>query len=272
MSTAIKRIGRMAARLSYEDSNVKLADAAATATLVYIGRLAEVKATAAGFTVGNASNAVPSALDISGEPWKVAGVEITGGPGGTGRLTVTLSSPTHAVASGGTPTEKNVDWSLEWTLVERALEQHPTFAPLFADSSAIADIEKWKNLPPENIAEKSQFRVPDNVDEPSTWYHLTGNVLKFCQKLAKGIAAYQVQVPVVRKTSHDVTGPVSASGDVSRCGQREDPPKFSDLATAWLKTADSWSKTGLSKWEHRQEWSGFDSLDPDLYPELPPSS
>lgn len=265
MSSAIKRIGSVAARLSLEDSNVKITDSSSNATLIYAGGLAQLKAKAATFTVGAASSAVPADLNISDDPFKVAGVEITGGPGGTGRLTVRLTAPSHTSASGGTPSEKNVDWQVEWTLVERPLEQHPTFASLFTDSAAIADIEKWKNLPPQNIVEKSQFRVPDNVEEPNTWYALTGNTKLFCEKLAKGITAYQVQVPVVRKTEYRVTGPGSNS-DTSTCGKRENPPKFDTLAAAWLKTADSWSKTGSSRWEHRQEWSGFDSLDPDLYP------
>jgi hypothetical protein len=68
----------------------------------------------------------------------------------------------------------------------------------------------------------------------------------------------------VRKTEYTVSGP--GSGASSRCGRRDEPEKFDDLADAWLKTADSWSKTGNSRWEHRQEWSGFDSLDEDLYP------
>ena len=262
MSTLIKK-GNVAARLSMEESVVKLADASATATLVYRGDLAAVKATAAGFTVGNASNAVPSALDISGDPFKVTGIEITGGPGGTGRLTVGLSA-----AAGGSvtvlPTEKAVDWQLEWTLVERPLEQHPDFADLFTSAATLGAIEKWKNIQDKYIDYKAQFKVPDDLENPTSWTALDGNALKFCQKLAKGITAYQVQVPVVRKTETTVNGPgLNAS---SKCGQCEDPPKFSDLATDWLKTADSWFKTGQSKWEHRQEWSGFDSLDPDLYP------
>ncbi len=263
MSSALTHIGSVAARLSMEESVVKLADAAATAALVYRGRLAEVKATAAGFTVGATSNAVPADLDISGDPWKVTTVEITGGPGGTGRLTVGLSA-----AAGGAvtvqPTEKCVDWQVEWTLVERPLEQHPDFAALFTAAASLAAIEKWKNIHDEHIDYKAQFKIPDDLENPTAWTSLTGDALKFCQKLAKGITAYQVQVPVVRKTETTVNGPgLNAS---SRCGYRDTPPKFATLADAWLKTADSWNKTGSSKWEHRQEWSGFDSLDTDLYP------
>ena len=264
MSTLIKK-GNVAARLSMEESGVKLADASATATLVYRGDLANLKAKAGGFTVGQTSSAVPSNLNISGDTFKVTGIEITGGPGGTGRLTIGLSAVSNSSVTV-LPTEKGVDWQLEWTLVEKSLEQHPTFAPLFADSACIADIEKWKKLSDydEYITKKSQFLVPDNIEEPNTWYSLSGDTLKFCQKLAKGIAAYQVQVPVVRKIETTVNGPgLNAS---SRCGMRQAPPKFADLANAWLKTADSWSKNGQSKWEHVQAWSGFDSLDEDLYP------
>lgn len=263
MSTTRKTIGNIAARLSLEDSVVKLADASATATLVYKGDLAQLKATAAGFTVGRPSNAVPSNLDISGDTYKVTGVEITGGPGGTGRLTVGLAAVSNSAVTV-LPTEKGVDWQLDWTLVEKPLEQHPYFAPLFTAAGTLVPIESWKKLEDKYIDYKYQFKVPNNLEKPTAWASLTGKALEFCQKLAKGIASYQVQVPVVRKTETTVNGPGTNAS--SRCGRRESPPKFSGLADAWLKTADSWTKTGSSKWEHCQEWSGFDSLDPDLYP------
>lgn len=264
MSNARKPIGNIEARLSMEHCVVKLADASATATLVYSGDLAKLKAMAGTFTVGRPSNAVPSNLDISGDTYKVTGVEITGGPGGTGRLTVGLAAVSNSAVTV-LPTEKGVDWQLDWTLVEKPLEQHPDFAALFTESSTYAKIETWKKLSDHGyITEKAQFTVPNDLGNPTIWAPLTGDALKFCQKLAKGISSYQVQVPVVRKTETTVSGPgLNAS---SRCGMRQAPPKFADLANAWLKTADSWSKNGQSKWEHVQAWSGFDSLDEDLYP------
>lgn len=262
MSTLIKK-GNINARLSMEESFVDLADADATATLVYSGALAQLKAKASDFTVGETTSAVPAELNISGGHFRVARVKLTGGPGGTGRLTVALASSANGAVTV-IPTEKAVDWQVEWTLVERPLEQHPTFAELFTSPGSLSAIEKWKNLPDKYIAQKSQFRVPDNIDDPSVWTPLSGNTKLFCEKLAKGISAYQVQVPVVRKTETTVSGPgLNAS---SKCGRRENPPKFDTLADDWLKTADSWSKTGSSRWEHLQEWTGFDSLDPDLYP------
>ena len=264
MSPAYTRVGSDAARLNLEKCNVKLADAAATATLVYTGDLAQLKTKAAEFHVGARSTAVPANLDISGDPYKVTAVEINGGPGGTGRLTVGLAAAANSAVTVQ-PTEKAVDWQLEWTLVEKSLEQHPDFADLFTSPGTLRPIEVWKALDPNKyIDKKCQFLVPDNAENPTAWAPLTGMALKFCQKLAKGIASYNVQVPVVRKTETTVNGPgLNAS---SKCGRRENPPKFADLADAWLKTADSWCKTGTSRWEHRQEWSGFDSLDPDLYP------
>lgn len=263
MSTR-KTIGNIDARLSMERCVVKLVDATATATLVYTGDLAKLKAKAGEFTVGQTSSAIPSNLNISGDTFKVTGIEITGGPGGTGSLTIGLSAVSNSSVTV-LPTEKGVDWQLDWTLVEKPLEQHPDFAALFTDSSTFAKIETWKKLSDYGyISEKAQFTVPNDLDNPTIWAPLTGDALKFCQKLAKGISAYQVQVPVVRKTETTVNGPgLNAS---SRCGMRQKPPKFDNLADAWLKTADSWSKNGQSRWEHRQEWSGFDSLDPDLYP------
>ena len=265
--------GNTNARHAIEQCVVKVADSAdSTATLVYVGDLAKIKAKAGSFRVGHNAPAgeIPSSLKITDETFEVASVEISGGPGGTGRLTVGLSAKS-ADATGGSSI-LNVDWSLEWTLVERKLELHPTFAPLFDPESgdyAMEAIKKWKDLDSDikHAAHRAAFEIPDNPENPTSWTKLTGLALKFCQKLAKGIEAYQVQVPVVRKTKFQTSGPLATADSGSTCGKREKPDRFSAVANAWLKTADAWQKTGLSRWEHRQEWSGFDSLDEDLYPE-----
>ncbi len=272
MSTAKTYIGSVAARLSVEESSVKVTGDGATATIIYKGSRANLKAKAGNFSVGAAPPSDPdfAKLNFTSSAFEVASIDLTGGPGDTGRLTVTLPSPTYESSSSGGSTTNNVDWQLEWTLVERPLELHPAFASLFTSSEDIASIEKWKNLAPEQIAHKTAFEVPDSMDNPTEWTSLSALAQKFCGKLLKGISAYQVQVPVVRKTEYKTSGPSSQDG--SSAGQRESPPRFHALRAAWLKTADSWAKTGLSRWEHRQEWTGFDSLDEDLYPTTTPSS
>lgn len=269
MSSALSHIGDISARCSLEASGVKDGGGEASATIVFLGSLSSLKTLAATFTIGaNApSGVIPSDLQITASAMKVASKELRGGPGGTGRLTIGLASESSEDQED--PSNEG-EWQVEWTLVERRLELHPTFAPLFDPTStstyALASINLWKNIPDEYAANKAEFKIPDDLEHPTVWTALTGLALTFCQKLAKGIEAYQVQVPVVRKTMRKSSGPSNSNG--STCGQREDPPRFSGLATpgAWLKTADSWVKTGHSKWEHRQEWSGFDSLDPDIYP------
>lgn len=266
MSSALSHIGSVAARFSPENSNIKIADGTGTASLVYLGALSNLKTQAAALTIG-AAFGVPSDFGITNASFTVSSIELAGGPGNTGRLTVGVFSPSVEGSSGQQTSDQNVEWQLEWTLVERRIELHPTFAPLFdpTDGSfALAAINKWKNLADEYADRKAAFEIPDNPENPTTWTALSGLARTFCEKLAKGIEAYQVQVPVVRKTLYRTFGPTSTDG--STCGQREDPPRFSGVAAAWLKTADSWTKSGQSKWEHRQEWSGFDSLDDDLYP------
>ncbi len=269
--------GNVNARHAIEQCVVKVADSAdSTATLVYVGDLAKIKAKAGSFRVGHNAPAgeIPSSLKITDETFEVASVEIAGGPGGTGRLTVGLSAKS-ADATGGSSI-LNVDWSLEWTLVERKLELHPTFAPLFDPSDnnyALAPINKWEKIQDEYPEKYAAFEYPKTLDKEgnvSAWEKLkdvSDLALKYCQKLAKGISAYNVQVPVVRKTKYQTSGPLATADAGSTCGQREEPDRFKTVAKAWLKTADSWQKTGLSRWEHRQEWTGFDSLDEDLYPQ-----
>lgn len=279
MTTARTTKGSITARHSIEDCGIKIADSSASATLVYVGSLSNLKTTASTFIIGQSapSNSIPTSLKITqilSAPFEVTSVELRGGPGGTGRLTIGLASPTYTT-EGASPTTNNVDWQLEWTLVERALKLHPTFAPLFDPENnnySFESIDKWECLPPEYATYKAQFKIPDRLDKPTTWTVLPALAKKYCEKLAKDMRAYTVQVPVVRKIEHKTSGPPSGSDSSSSCGQREAPERFATLRDAWLKTADSWSKTGLSRWEHRQEWSGFDSLDEDLYPTTTPTS
>lgn len=261
MTTSNIKKGNTADRLDREASTVKFASHEASATLVYVGDLPSLKRLASSHPAESKFN-IPEELKITSAEMFVTSVELTGAPGGTGRLTIRVASPSvDHDGSGGS--NNNVCWEVEWTLVERKLEQHPDFKGLFTDTTTLENITKWRSLSDTYVKHRAKFEIPDSLDNPSTWTALTGGSLKFCKKIAAGIEAYTVQVPVVRKITHKS----SSSGiTASKCGQRDTPERFNNVATVWLKTADSWAKNGLSRWEHREEWSGFDSLDEDLYP------
>lgn len=261
MTTRNIQKGDTSPRLDPEASSVRFASHEASAAIVYVGLLSGLKSLAANHPATSRFS-VPDSLRITTAQMYVTSVEITGAPGGTGRLTINASAP-DVDNDGSGASSNNVSWEVEWTLVERKLELHPLFKDLFTDTTTLEKITKWRSLSDTYVTHRAKFEIPDNLDNPSTWTALTGDSLKFCKKIAAGIEAYTVQVPVVRRITQK-TG--SSAITANKCGQRDTPPRFSDLATVWLKTADSWAKNGLSRWEHREEWSGFDSLDPDLYP------
>lgn len=261
MTTNNIKKGFTGARLDPEASSVKFASHEASATIVYVGVLSSLKSYAANFPA-TARFTVPESLRITTAQMYVNSVELTGAPGGTGRLTINASAP-DVDNDGSGSSSNNVSWEVEWTLVERKLEDHPYFKELFTNATTLENIDKWRNIPPKYVNYKAQFKIPDDLEKPTTWTALTGKSLKFCQKLAKGTEAYTIQVPVVRRITQK-SGSSSISSN--KCGKRDTPPRFDNLAAVWLKTADSWAKNGLSRWEHREEWSGFDSLDEDLYP------
>lgn len=254
-------------------------ETAHTATIVLEGKLSDLSGQAAGDWKLGTKCTVLGLDDL-----EVAQSELQTRPGGLGTLTVTATRPTrHGEGGGGGGGASPISTSLfhvevDFTTITKPLAEHPAFSEL--DDIAWAAIHRWEALAGNSLysGRYAAFQVPTYIGankadgpDPSAdadWADLLEQgerALEYAKRKIKGIEEYMVQVPVIRKTSSE-----SAKVIVdSHVGQRETPDTATGIegAYAWLKTTDRWSRDGRrGKWTHEEEWTGFDRLDPLLYP------
>ena len=188
-------------------------------------------------------------------------VTIQKSPGGVGVMTVTLSpAPRQDFTFSD-----NVVLELEWTSEQKKLETHPIFRlaienpdvpgagsyplKMFATGGGPGDydkIEAWKNeTDPEKRALK--FSV------------MTDNQQAFVERLAKGEDSYMAWNPVIRQTTKNAARPNGL-----RCGMVDDPPSEVKVeGYTYIRTSD---RVTLDRtWTRVIEWTGFDSVDTEIY-------
>jgi len=208
-------------------------------------------------------------ISAMGAMLNVVSTRLVKGRGGLGTLYIQLGDGDVTGEGLTTAADRTETTELDYSLMEKPLEAHPLFAELFSGTGYLI-VKKWESIPVEAIIRKTNFQIPktDNADPKtdSDWEDITDDTaLLYCQKKLKGIESYFLQVPVVRKTSV-----LKKAATASKCGQRDTPPEFDSVQDAWLKTADKMVRTGAKgTWERMEEWTGFDELDPDLYPGAP---
>lgn len=194
---------------------------------------------------------------------------------GLGTLTISLADKDSSGGGGSGSEEPNETIEIDYTLVNKPLEQHPRYVSIFTsdDEDIIAArtaIELWRNLDLSAIARKMRYHYPI-VAEPDPgnddhWSALGGLYREFCEKIMLGIEAPFEQVPIVRRTSTLQAPPSS-----SMAGMRENPPQtYAITGKSWLKTADrAVRRSRRGAWERTEEWAAFDYLDEDIYPNAP---
>jgi len=195
--------------------------------------------------------------------------------GGLGTLTITLGDKDKTGGGGGGDDGKNTKYEVDYTLIEKPIEQHPLFRDIFNNPELAtfrADIEVWRNLELKYISRKMQCQYPIQ-DDPDPfnedhWHSFSGTYEIYCRKILAGIESYFLQVPVIRKTTVEASPPSSSSA-----GMRDTPPKtFGIHGKQWIKTVDRTLSTDRNgRWERQEEWSGFDNLDENLYPHHDPA-
>lgn len=256
-------------------------DTAFEATVVVEGSLSSVMTAAVGaYKLGSKI----TVLDVSNLEITKSRLETK--TGGLGVLTVTASRERTTEddgddeggeggggGGGGGSSEANYHLEVDFSTITRPIAENVAF-------NAITDTEweairRWQSLAgkSEYSARYSKFQAPTeaalekadgpNVSDDADWEDLETSHKsdKYAALIAKGVEEYMVTVPVVRKTSSG--GSVTATA----VGQRENPPQFGNLANAWLKTADRWTRDSKrGKWTHSEEWTGFETLDATLYP------
>lgn len=281
-TTALHLVGSSAARTT--NSELERTDTGFDATVTLEGSIDSLKTAATGtYKLG----ATLTVLGVS--QLKITKSRLETKPGGLGLLTITATRGSTTDddeeeegggegggGGGGEDTPAaNFHMEVDFSTITRPISEHSAFATM--DDADWQAIRRWQSLESNSAysGRYSAFQTPTaaaaakdggpSVSDDNDWEDLaddySAEAAKYAELVSKGVEEYMVVVPVVRKTS--VGGSVSAS----RVGQRNDPPQFSNLAGAWLKTADRWTRDSKrGKWTHAEEWTGFESLDDTLYP------
>lgn len=204
-----------------------------------------------------------------------APVTITPLEGGAGRLTYTATTPAQGTTDDQSPPLLEIDW----TQLQKRLEDHPIYSSDTSSSSSGSNpnagkyaltsadrgaIKAWQGIADTYPTYYAQFQYPST---PGTTPNqtLSSNAQNLAKKLMRGEESYVLYYPVSRATTYSKKRPVSGG-----CGAPASPPNSIKLAGyIYLKTADRLSYNG-KVWTRVQEWTGVDAIDPDLYP--PPTS
>jgi hypothetical protein len=200
----------------------------------------------------------------------VENVRISKAVSGKATMTVVLETQTYTY-SAAAPVQPV--YEIEWTQLERPIEQSPFFKTLFPDPTGVVDLTKdqtdaitafraWENAPDAGTALTAYNALtPVGTDPPDSG---SVNFKALALKKMRGETTYLLFAPVARITT--LTRQVFP---VTACGQLfATVPTFDELPGGyiWLQTADRSTRTGTyGKWQRVQEWTGADSWDKDLY-------
>lgn len=295
-STALVTKGNMAAR----ETNHALEETedGYTGTFEIVGSLANVKtaggrAAAYDATTGELTTVggkVGTSVKVFGKTLQITKTELSAERGGTGKLKVTAAAEKKTEVDDpenpGQTVEVDsyrfeIDFSLQGKSLETLSRNGHDYAAMFETpaSAACKALRRWKNIkseekyfarwaaleaPTEEAANKEGSADPAIDSDWETLSSVSALAAEYAGKVANGVEEYLVQVPVVRKVTTTRNAP-----HASTAGQRENLPSGAPTITgvgAWLKTGDSWTKdTKHGKWTRTEEWTGFASLDEDLY-------
>lgn len=192
------------------------------------------------------TNAPKRGQVMNGSPstYKVSTVSLEKAPGGRGILTVTLST----VAAP--PFDEDVP-EVEWNEIQKKLELHPryTTGAHALTSSDLDKIEDWRNAASASERDKKYAALSSRP-----------NAQEFINKLRRGQDSYVIYSPVCRITRKTTLKPTN-----TKCGIIDSPPASVRVAGYdYLKTADRSSRQN-NYWTRTQEWTGAESVDPDIY-------
>lgn len=173
------------------------------------------------------------------------------GASGSGTMTIVLVSETW---TGAATPDIDLTEEVEWSQIEKPIEQHPRYLTGGAAALTAADldaIEEWRN-------------ATAAADRSSLYTALSANAKELADKIRRGQTSYIVPAPVARKTTKGFEAPSSSAQGVR---QTATPITGAPAGYVWLGTADrAVRQGGRGKWERVQEWTGADDWDSDIYP------
>lgn len=193
-------------------------------------------------------------------------VKVKRAKSGKGTMTITLARTNGGSSDNSAPEQPQ--YEIDWSEVQKPLEQHPIWksgAVLALADSDWCDIGAWKEE--KDAALRKLFKYRD--ERSGSIYPLLTNARAFAAKALAGTTSYSVWIPVLRRTTavrRNISGAVA--------GRIATPPdEFGTLPVrsgggsyVWFKTADRSSRSGKhGKWRRIEEWTGFDTVDTDLY-------
>ena len=183
----------------------------------------------------------------------VSNVKIKRQRGGKGEMRVTLEEAIAATEEASTVQPPK--YEVENVSVDRKIESHDRYAELDADDHALIQ----QALDAQTKEARGIILTDDDF---------SNLMFELYEKKRKGIDSYTIYVPVLRRTRI-----YSSAHKPDPCGLRltklQLPSDIEAIAPdgyVWMKTADRGNHSGrFGKHERCEEWSGFDSIDEDLY-------
>jgi hypothetical protein len=212
------------------------------------------------------ANIPPRLSNVPGAPahYYVDTQRLEKGPGGTGKMTITLiPNPIPDFTFAGNSVQE-----VEFIELQKPLKACPVFNPVTADSvhpnaglyaltsADLIDIELWQEGT--NATQAKAYQYTDSTGATIT---LSANAKEYAQRILAGQDSYNVYAPVARSTTKNTTQPTG-----SYCGSQADPPMGLGIdGYVYVQTADRY--THERTWSETREWTGFDTVDDIIYPE-----
>lgn len=186
-------------------------------------------------------------------------------PGGLGICRIVYQALFNAVTTG-----------LEISEVSKPIKSWK--ADDASDAPDLGKIQQWEEQKDENYAAYAAYKYDGtNV--------MTGNTLKLAQMIFKGIESYSEYVPVITMTTTYYSGafpadaksvgeelgkevsPVVPSGCTIVGGGNPSAVLPTQLKPKWVGTGDRATTNNDGTMHRVQQWSGFDHVEEDLYPD-----
>ena len=145
------------------------------------------------------------------------------------------------------------------------------------DAPKLDQIEQWKKQKEDNYAAYEGYLYDGSTK-------MDGNTLTLAEMIFKGIESYTEYVPVMTQTYTQAPMPSAAPAGApnmgTQLGKRCTPEVPSGctpidgvdtlpthLKNVWIGTGDRLTGNNDGTYTRVQQWTGFDSVDEDLYPE-----
>ncbi|BET67212.1 hypothetical protein ASA1KI_21300 [Opitutales bacterium ASA1] len=185
------------------------------------------------------------------------------GPSGPGRMVIVAGND-EAGGGGGVIGSEDIapTYEVEWTQLEKPLEQHPRYVSGGANAltdADLVDLDLWKQETTRALRIAFKYTSADGTEVT-----LSSNAQHLAAKVLRGQTSYFVPAPVARETTRSYTKP-----STSTMGKRVSPPLGIGAPSGYeyVNSADRAIRQGRSgTWERVREWLGAEEWDHDIYP------